>query len=63
MKWYPVINRHFQNLGRDIRLQNMPVRTELGRQIIDAFAPKVPFTIDCDYPTLEWNTLVQKEPT
>lgn len=56
MKQYPICSPGpFQNLGFDIRLQNMPVRTELGRQIIDTFIPKVPFTIDCDYADLEWS--------
>lgn len=61
MKYYPIINRLLQSnccpsarFDRDPNLQNIVTRTELGRQITEAFANLKPFTIDCDYAGLEW---------
>lgn len=60
MRWYPVINRTIQDTG--IPIHHDRPHTELGREILKALLPTTPFTVDCDYAALEWNTLQAKEP-
>jgi len=39
------------------RLQNIPIRTEEGRRIREAFEPSTPLLVDADYPTMELRLL------
>ena len=49
-------DRPFVEVTRDLPLQNIPVRTELGREIRKAFAPQ-PMMVQVDFAALELRLL------
>lgn len=42
-------------------MQNIPIRTELGRQVREAYEPKLELYENVDYPELELRILAQQK--